>query len=119
MRGTLNGNNWSTEQIHAIELFADGKNCKEVAEEVGVIPGTISRWRRNPQFIEAIIDAAKIRLRGELPELYSVAVSKAKAGSHPHLRIILDHLDNLEKSRRSTGELTFTWDIDEHDQDQV
>jgi len=97
--------------IKAIELFALGLKCNEVAKEVDVIPGTISRWRQDPEFMEAINNKAKELLKDALPSIYQTLISKAKSGSYPHARLILDHLDNLQKNIAETSDqtLTFTW----------
>jgi len=117
MRGVMNGKEWSSKQVKAIKLYAQGKTGVEVSEAIGVIPGTLSRWRRNPQFIEAIIDEAKMALKADIPTLYRSAVKNAEKGSAAHLRIIIEHLDNLEKAKKNTGSITFTWEADEPDQD--
>jgi len=111
--GVLTGNDFSPRQLEAIELFATGKyNCTMVAEKVGVSKETISKWRRNDQFKEAIYTSAKVALRDIVPEIYKVAAQEALKGKFQHIKIILDHLDNLEKSAKtdSMSSITFTWD---------
>jgi transposase-like protein len=41
-------------QQQAIMLFATGKTCKEVAEQLDVTPKTISTWRACPEFRAAL-----------------------------------------------------------------
>lgn len=112
-RGVTAGNDWSEPQAKAIEMLADGALCKDVAEAVNVNVSTISKWKRNPQFIDAVVSAAKDNLRAELPSMYKAAANKAKAGNHNHLRIILDHLDRLEEMSKQSSEksITFKWEV--------
>ena len=98
-------------QLQAIDLYAIGMKGTDIAEQVGVIPGTLSRWRQDPEFMEAINNKAKACLKDSLPAIYQTLISKAKSGSYPHARLILDHLDNLQKNIAETSDqtLTFTW----------
>lgn len=116
------GNNFSLQQLQSIELFATGEyNCGQVAEQVGVTPQTISTWRRNYQYMDAIYQKAKEHLKSQLPEIYKAATKKAKDGSHQHIKIILDHLENLEKmtTKNTQGSFTFTWDIENADSNSL
>lgn len=110
--GVTTGNNFSPEQIIVLDLLADGVSCQDAATAVNIIPGTISRWKRNKQFTDAIVERARDKLKESLPDLYKIAVDTAKKGSATHLKIILDHLDNLEalSSKNSDYNITFTWD---------
>jgi len=110
--GVLVGKDFSPKQLKAIALFATGEyNCTVVAAMVKVSAVTISKWRRNTQFMDAIYTEAKRGLKNILPELYRVAVQEAMAGKHQHLRIILDHVDNLEKQANASNlnGLTISW----------
>lgn len=102
---------FTKKHLEAIELFAQGKKGTEVSDEIDVIPGTLSRWKQDPEFVQAIYLRAKDLLKDALPEIYKALVVKATAGSYPHARLILDHLDNLEKNALQSTEqsLTFTW----------
>jgi hypothetical protein len=106
---------FSPKQILAIELLAEGANCTTVAEHLHVNKSTVSRWRDDPLFLEAVLNKARENLKSELPSLYVSAASNAKKGSAQHMKIILDHLDNLERTSnlRSKKQLTFTWDLDD------
>jgi len=110
-KGCHSGNNFSHKQLRAIQLFAAGRNCKEVAEAINVTPATISRWRHNSEFHSAILKEARTQLKNRLPKIYDVAAGKAEAGSAAHLRILLDHIENLEKNVVDTAQtIVFTWD---------
>ena len=111
--GVLVGDNFSPRQLEAIELFAAGThNCTQVAEHLGVSKQCISKWRRNECFMQAIHDRARAVLRSVLPEIYAAAIKEAKKGNSQHIKIILDHLDNLEKNLKDkqSNSITFTWE---------
>ncbi|SDZ17896.1 helix-turn-helix domain-containing protein [Nitrosomonas sp. Nm33] len=44
----------SEKQYTAVTLLALGKTCKEVAEQLGVTPKTVSVWRADPEFRAAV-----------------------------------------------------------------
>lgn len=113
--GTHVGNNFDEKQIIAIDLLAQGYNCTKTAELIGMSLSAVTRWRQNPQFLQAVVDKARDYLRAELPGLYKTASSKAVLGSDRHLKIILDHLDNIDKraSEDSSKNITFTWNFNE------
>jgi hypothetical protein len=105
------GDQFDEKQLIAIEAFATGSSCTDVATLVGVDVCTISRWRANPCFVRAIVDKAKDDLRLELPEIYKITAKNAKSGSSQHIKIILDHLDNLERLHvdKQQKTISFTW----------
>jgi transposase-like protein len=114
-KGDAVGCDWSLKQLEAIELFANGRSGVTVSETIGISQQQISTWRRNYQFMDAISKRARELLKEALPGLYDVAIKKALEGEHSHLKILLDHLDNIEKTvvRKSQASLTFVWDFDE------
>lgn len=120
-KGVIVGDNFSPAQIEAIELFAaGGLNCGEIAVQVGVSPNTITAWRRNHQFMSAIVTRARELIRISLPDIYRTAITKAQGGDHKHIKILLDHLDNIDRTKveRNTAQITFTWEISDN-QDTV
>lgn len=113
-RGVTVGKKFNARQLRAIELFAIGSySCQDIASDIGVTNKTISVWRRNSQFMDAIITRAREILKESLPELYNVALDESVKGSPQFLKIILDHLDKLEatKAMKSDSTITFKWDI--------
>ena len=112
---THTGNNFDEKQLLAIEEFAAGADCTSVATLLSVANSTISRWRANPFFLQAIVEKARDNLRLELPNIYKIAASNAKTGSVQHIKIILDHLDNLERLHveRADKQIVFTWGTDD------
>jgi DNA-binding CsgD family transcriptional regulator len=111
MRGVIVGKLFTQKQLQAIELLATGEHSnQDVAAAVKVTPSTISHWKQNYQFIDAIIRRAREMLKEALPDLYMAGVKQAKTGSAPHLKIILDHLERLENLRSDTGTIVFKWE---------
>jgi len=109
--GVLVGNNFSPKQLKAIELFAEGThNCLEVSAELKVSNSTVSKWRRNHQFMDAIYDRAKEILREAIPSIYKITKEKAIAGNYQHIKIILEHIDNIDSQRKECNTITFTWE---------
>jgi len=108
------GNTFSPKQLEAIEMFATGEyNCTQVAEIIEVASQTISTWRKNYQFMDAIYKRAKELLKDALPEIYKSTKKKAIEGNPAHIKIILDHIEYLEKvvSEKNQASFTFTWDL--------
>lgn len=106
---------FEAKQLQAIELYAQGRKGQEIAVEIEIRPETLSRWRQDPAFLEAIYTRSRELLKDALPNIYKVLVAKAMEGSYAHAKLILEHLDNVEKnaiiSRDQT--ITFAWKIDD------
>lgn len=97
-------------QLKTIELLATGsKTCKEIAELVGIHPNTITKWRRIPEFAEAVVCRSRELLKESLPEVYSALTNKSKKGNDRHIKIFLEHLEKLEEARSTQASITFTW----------
>ena len=104
--------NWSSPKMKAIELFSEGTyNNKQVAELVDVCPNTITEWRKDPLFMDDIIELSRSLLRGRLAPIYNKLAVKAENGSYQHIKLLLEHLDNLEehKSKNADKVITFVW----------
>ena len=113
-RGVTVGDRFNKRQLEAIELFATGEyTCGKVAKEVGVNPCTISAWRKNSQFMDAIIERSRELLKEALPAIYNKASDEAIKGSAQFVKILLDHLEKLEheKTQRADATIVFKWDI--------
>jgi len=116
-KGTYVGDDFSPEQLECIELLASGGlSHEEICTQLSISTSTITRWKRNSCFMNAVISRTRELLKGALPDIYQVAVKQAKAGNHQHIKILLDHLDNLEKykAEKSSASITFTWDISDN-----
>ncbi len=117
VKGTVIDNNFSPTQLEAIELFAQGiLNCSQIAEQLNVSPSTLTNWRRNQYFMEAVVSRSRELLRHALPEIYKVAIDKSVKGDHKHIKILLDHLDNIDKTKieKNHASITFVWDMNDN-----
>ena len=111
------GDDFSPEQLECIEMLScGGMTHEEIAKQLDIAECTITRWKRNSCFMNAVISRTRELLKGALPDIYQVAVKQAKAGNHQHIKILLDHLDNLEKYKtdKASASITFTWDISDN-----
>ena len=62
----------------------------ELAEEIGVSPSTLSRWRRNLWVDEMAAEIARQELFEHLPEVYNRLAEKATEGSYQHTCLFLE-----------------------------
>lgn len=101
-------------QALAIDLFAHpGMTVEKVAYEVDVHPNTVVSWRKDPAFMEAVVNQARRNLRNRLPEILDRLADEAAQGHHQHAKIVLDYLDRLEERQREVeqGQITFSWRV--------
>lgn len=97
-------------QLKAIELLAIGDMTQvEISSELRINPVTLTRWRRKPLFMHAVVARSRQLLKQSLPEVYSKLADKSKDGSHRHIKILLDHMEKLEEVKAGETSLTFTW----------
>lgn len=117
IKSPIVGNKFSEKQLLAIELLATGDySHQDAATKVGVCPETISNWKKNYQFIDAIIQSSRELLKSELPTLYNRGMAFAKEGSVGHFNTILDHITKLEASKANTGQtISFSWEVEDED----
>ena len=84
------------EQMRLVEWLATPKDSRtpttlgELTKEIGVSPGTISRWRRNLNVDEQAAEIARQGLFDHLPEIYERLAKEAKGGSSQHIRLFLE-----------------------------
>ena len=84
---------------------------RELAKLLNVNEMTISRWKKLPGFQEEVTAIARSFLVVDLPEIYAALRKEAKAGSLPHIKVVLDltgefqvsALNHSESSRRNDG----------------
>ena len=48
--------NLNENQLIAVQLVAQGSSGKEIARELSVTEETVSRWKKQPEFIELVND---------------------------------------------------------------
>lgn len=104
---------FSVKQLKAIEILARGgnKQLKDIAVEIGISERQLLNWRTDPNFMSAVVSRSRDIIREELPDVYCVLTHQAKGGNPAHIKILLDHLENLEemKAKANEGQITFTW----------
>lgn len=98
-------------RLKAIELLAAGGKHNEVAAECGIACKTLYLWKRDPDFVDAVVNRARELMKSELSSVYNKLTQKATEGSHQHIKILLDHLDRLEEMRTqaASNTVTFVW----------
>jgi hypothetical protein len=100
---------WSPNQLAFITWLAtpaaarNPRTQAEFAEEIGVRPETLSRWKRDPDLIGAAGDAARELLGEDLPDIYAALVRKAKQGSFAHVKLALELAGHYVERREHTG----------------
>lgn len=120
IKSPIVGDVFTAIQLQAIELLAIGDlSHQEIATQIGVTPQTISNWKRNYQFTDAIINRSREILKEGLPILYKHAMKYAQDGSVGYFRTLLEHMEKLESQQatRAGAQITFTWDVDDADKD--
>lgn len=73
--------NFSKLRLVAEDMFMDGKNAKQIAEELGVSEATVSKWRKKYNWDESkdYIESAPHRIEKKLLEEMEKLVSGQKA----------------------------------------
>lgn len=87
---------WSPKQLKAIEMLArpEEKDLTEIAEDLGINFSTLWRWRRNPEFQQAVNTLAYSCLKDELPKVYKSLSKKAVGGNVKAIELMLKFADN-------------------------
>lgn len=106
---------FSAKQLKCIEYMALGKMKQEdIAQEIGVNKSTISKWKKDQNFMEAILVRSRQILKNAMPEVYRSLTNGAKSGNDRHIKIFLDHIEKLEQIRAGQASVTFTWNPTTH-----
>ncbi|HEY85649.1 MAG TPA: hypothetical protein G4N96_11135 [Chloroflexi bacterium] len=88
--------NFTSKQRRAIEWLANPGNDRQpktqrlLAAEIGVRIETITRWKRKPEFMDAVLARSRELLKSDLPEIYRSLADEAKAGSHKHQKLAFE-----------------------------
>lgn len=105
-----NMSGFSGKQAKCIEYLAVGEMAQvDIAKEIKVNPSTISKWKKDQAFMEAVLERSRVLLKESLPQVYRSLGTHAKAGNDRHIKIYLDHLEKLEDIRAGKASITFTW----------
>lgn len=111
-RGKRAGSLFSGKQGKAIELLAGGGMTQEdICDELGICRNTMWEWKKNPEFMNAVVNRARDLLKHSLPTIYKTLAEKAAEGNHRHIKILMDHMDRLEEmtEQYTGGEITVKW----------
>lgn len=99
------GKKLSIQQRKAVELFAvNDLKCntvEQIAEEVGVSPRTVYRWKRDPIFIAYQNEVADLAMEDFLSETYGVLKRLVRSGRSDHAK-----LKAVELVLKNRGKLT-------------
>ena len=84
----------------AIEYLALQPNLSaaELSDKLSIPTRTLTRWRSNPDFGEAVYKRAMVEFGLELPAVLKAAVKEAKAGNVQAQRLVLEHSGKLVKN---------------------
>lgn len=103
-------NNFTGKKRKCIELLAFGKlTIDSISNELGCVTSTIHKWKKDPEFMQAVVTRSQQYIRDDLPEVYNALRDKSKEGSHHHIRLLLDHLEKLEDAKAGNATISFTW----------
>jgi hypothetical protein len=92
---------WTPPQIRLINWLALPKyerippNQELLADELGVDPGTLTRWKRKEGIQEEVNRIAKAGLSRAVPEVYGALIREAERGSIQHIRTVLELIGDL------------------------
>ena len=89
-----------TQKEQAIDLFATNPSIevREVARLIGVIPGTISNWKRDPNFAQKIFDRFNVELEARLPNMLLALEREGLAGNVNAIKLMLEYTNKLQKN---------------------
>jgi transposase-like protein len=68
---------------------AGPRDLEALAQELGVNPKTLQRWRTKLDLDAVAAERARGRLLESLPTVYRVLAEKAEEGSHDHMNLYL------------------------------
>ena len=93
----------------AVELFATQPEMgvSEVAIQVGVTPKTMSNWRQDPKFMDAVYERYMVEFGGELPAVLNAMIREGKSGNVQAARLVLEHSGKLVKNINVTVQSPF------------
>lgn len=87
---------FSARQLKFIEWLATTKYSRKppnqtlLAQELGINPRTLTRWKDIPELQEAVLARARELLGDRLPEIYGALGREAEQGSFQHIKLALE-----------------------------
>ncbi|OHB94149.1 MAG: hypothetical protein A3E19_06270 [Planctomycetes bacterium RIFCSPHIGHO2_12_FULL_52_36] len=98
---------WKPKQRRFLQLLSSGSSLEEIARELKVRPGLLSRWRALPGFQEALEETCRELIMEEMPRLLQALTEKAKEGNVQAAKILFDYMGQLRgRSETDIGDLT-------------
>ena len=113
--------NFTANQIKAIEWLATSKYDRSpptqalLADSLGVRPETITRWKREQEFNEAVTARARELLGDDLPEIYGALRREANAGSFQHIKLALELAGEYQEHTSSDIKIVVEYENDNAD----
>jgi hypothetical protein len=72
-----------------------------LAEQIGIGDRTITRWRQQKGWQEAVNAVARAQVGVKLPEVYGALLREAEKGSFQHIQLALELVGDYVKVQRS------------------
>ena len=96
-------------KVLAIEKKAlnPGITIKELALQLKVSESLVSKWMKDPNFIDACYDRYMIEFGSQLPSVLNAMVREAQAGNVQAGRLVLEHSGKLVKNINITVDSPF------------
>ncbi len=97
---------FSAKQLKFIDWLAttkyDRKPTNQVllAEELGLNPRTLTRWKKIPELQEAVLKRTRELLGDRLPEIYGALGREAEQGSFQHIKLAMEMLGEYTPTER-------------------
>ena len=105
MSKNVNFSDFSAEQMLFMLALADPndrRTQKELAEEIGVRPETLTRWKREPGFGEAVWELTYRNLESEIGRISSVLRNQALQGDARAIRLFYEILGKIGSQKTAT-----------------
>jgi hypothetical protein len=99
---------FTSRQLKAIEWFATPKfdrhppTQKLLADELGCHDKTITRWKKNQAFKDAVLERARELLGSRLPEIYGALGREAEKGNIQHIKLSLEMTGEYTENKTIT-----------------
>ena len=96
-------------KVHAIELLVCEPDItnKEMAKRLHVTEVTITRWRQDPNFVDAYYNRYMMEFGMEIPSVLKAMIREAQAGNVQAGRLVLEHSGKLVKNVNITIDSPF------------
>ncbi len=104
-----NAKKWSAKQLKFQEWLATPRyervppTQQLLAQELGVNHTTLSRWKAQDGFMDAVIALSETLLQNDLPEIYGALAREAKQGSFQHIKLALELTGRYVERQEVTG----------------